>query len=68
MQDGTIEADIAIKIIPPPGVRMPGFVGIAFRGQDGCFALRYVLPSAWEFPQRRSGDAEPLRAECGTNP
>ena len=30
-QDGTIEADIAVKIITPPGVRMPGFTGLAFR-------------------------------------
>jgi hypothetical protein len=31
IQDGTIEADIAVKITTPPGVRMPGFIGIAFR-------------------------------------
>ncbi len=30
-QDGTIEADIAVKILTPPGVRMPGFTGLAFR-------------------------------------
>jgi hypothetical protein len=30
-QDGAIEADIALKITTPPGVRYPGFVGIAFR-------------------------------------
>jgi hypothetical protein len=30
-QDGTIEVDIATKVNAPPGVRMPGFVGIAFR-------------------------------------
>lgn len=30
-QDGTIEADIAVKITTPPGVRMPGFTGLAFR-------------------------------------
>jgi hypothetical protein len=30
-QDGTIEADLAVKITTPPGVRMPGFIGIAFR-------------------------------------
>ena len=30
-QDGTIEADIAVKIVTPPGVRMPGFTGLAFR-------------------------------------
>ena len=32
-QDGVIEAEIALKVTTPPGVRMPGFVGIAFRTQ-----------------------------------
>jgi hypothetical protein len=40
-QDGTIEADIALKITTPPGVRMPGFVGIAFRTRPD--AARYEL-------------------------
>ncbi len=31
IQDGTIEADLAVKITTPPGVRMPGFIGLAFR-------------------------------------
>ncbi len=31
LQDGTIEADLAVKTTVPPGVRMPGFTGIAFR-------------------------------------
>ena len=36
MQDGVIEADVAVKITTPPGVRMPGFTGIAFRARpDG---------------------------------
>jgi hypothetical protein len=30
-QDGTIDADVAVKITTPPGVRMPGFLGLAFR-------------------------------------
>jgi hypothetical protein len=30
-QEGVIEADIALKITTPPGVRYPGFIGIAFR-------------------------------------
>jgi hypothetical protein len=30
-QDGVVEADFAAKITTPPGVRMPGFIGIAFR-------------------------------------
>ncbi|HXW91054.1 MAG TPA: hypothetical protein VEK33_10955 [Terriglobales bacterium] len=40
-QDGTIETDIALKITTPPGVRMPGFVGIAFRARPD--ATRYEL-------------------------
>jgi hypothetical protein len=45
-QDGTIEADIAIKVTTPPGVRMPGFVGIAFRAKtDGShYDLFYLRP------------------------
>lgn len=45
-QDGTIEADIALKTTTPPGVRMPGFVGIAFRARpDGSrYELFYLRP------------------------
>ena len=45
-QDGTIEADIALKITTPPGVRMPGFVGVAFRARpDGSrYELFYLRP------------------------
>jgi hypothetical protein len=45
-QDGTIEADIAVKITTPPGVRMPGFTGIAFRAKgDGKeYELFYLRP------------------------
>lgn len=45
-QDGTIEADIAVKITVPPGVRMPGFTGLAFRvKQDGSgYEIFYVRP------------------------
>ena len=45
-QDGTVEADIAIKVTTPPGVRMPGFVGIAFRARtDGShYDLFYLRP------------------------
>jgi hypothetical protein len=33
-QDGSIEADVAVKIsVPPPKFRMPGFVGIGFRAR-----------------------------------
>jgi hypothetical protein len=46
IQDGTIEADIALKITTPPGVRMPGFVGIAFRAKmdSSHYELFYLRP------------------------
>jgi hypothetical protein len=45
-QDGTIEADIAVKILTPPGVRMPGFSGIGFRSKSDAseFELFYLRP------------------------
>src|SRR5689334_2142731 len=45
-QDGTIEADIALKITTPPGMRMPGFVGIAFRARPDAsrYELFYLRP------------------------
>ena len=45
-QDGAIEADIALKITAPPGVRMPGFVGIAFRARPDAsrYELFYLRP------------------------
>ena len=45
-QDGTIEADLAVKITTPPGVRMPGFTGITFRGKpDGSeYEMFYLRP------------------------
>ena len=43
--DGTIEVDVATKITRPPGVRMPGFTGIAFRAPSRRLALRAVLSS-----------------------
>jgi len=45
-QDGTIEADMALKITAPPGVRMPGFVGIAFRARPDAsrYELFYLRP------------------------
>ena len=44
--DGTIEADIAIKRTVPPGVRMPGFVGIAFRARADAshYDMFYLRP------------------------
>ena len=46
MQDGTIEADIAMKRTTPPGVRMPGFIGIAFRARTDAshYDLFYLRP------------------------
>ena len=45
-QDGTIEADIALKTTTPPGVHMPGFIGIAFRtGPDPShYDMFYLRP------------------------
>jgi hypothetical protein len=45
-QDGTIDADVAVKITTPPGVRMPGFGGIAFRVKpDGSeYQIFYLRP------------------------
>jgi hypothetical protein len=45
-QDETIEADIALKITTPAGVRMPGFVGIAFRARADAsrYELFYLRP------------------------
>jgi hypothetical protein len=46
IQDGTIEADIALKTTTPPGVRMPGFVGIGFRARADAshYELFYLRP------------------------
>src|SRR5205823_14927434 len=46
IQDGTIESDIALKITTPPGVRMPGFVGIAYRARTDAshYELFYLRP------------------------
>ena len=45
-QDGTIEADLAVQITTPPGVRMPGFLGIAFRARPDAshYELFYLRP------------------------
>ncbi|QNI30678.1 hypothetical protein H7849_16260 [Alloacidobacterium dinghuense] len=44
--DGTIEADIATKTLVPPGVRMPGFTGIAFRARPDAsrYEMFYLRP------------------------
>jgi hypothetical protein len=45
-QDGTIEADVAMKVTTPPGIRMPGFIGIAFRTRPDTshYELFYLRP------------------------
>ena len=45
-QDGVIEVDIALKTTRPPGVRSPGFVGIAFRVRPDAknYELFYLRP------------------------
>ncbi len=45
-QDGTIEGDLAVKILAPPGVRMPGFIGFAFRAKPdmSAYDLFYIRP------------------------
>lgn len=45
-QDGTIEADVAVKITAQPGARMPGFIGIAFRARPDAssYDMFYIRP------------------------
>lgn len=45
-QDGLIEADIALKVTTPKGVRNPGFIGIAFRARPDAshYELFYLRP------------------------
>jgi hypothetical protein len=53
-QDGVIEADIALKTTVPPGVRYPGFVGIAFRVRPDAshYELFYLRPGNSEAPDQ----------------
>jgi len=53
-QDGVIEADIALKITTPPGVRYPGFIGIAFRARSDAshYELFYVRPGNSDSPDQ----------------
>ena len=46
LQDGTIDVDVAVKVLTPPGVRMPGFTGLMFRSKaDGSeYELFYLRP------------------------
>ena len=45
-RDGTIEVDIATKTLTPPGVRMPGFTGIAIRARPDAthYEMFYLRP------------------------
>ena len=53
-QDGVIEADIALRITTPPGVRYPGFVGIAFRVRPDAshYELFYLRPGNADAPDQ----------------
>jgi len=44
--DGAIEADVAVKMTTPPGVRNPGFIGIAFRSRPDArhYEMFYIRP------------------------
>ncbi len=45
-QDGVIEVEIALKVSTPPGIRNPGFIGIAFRARPDAshYELFYLRP------------------------
>jgi hypothetical protein len=44
IQDGSIDVDLAVHITTPPGVRMPGFTGLAFRSRpDGSYYDMFYL-------------------------
>lgn len=45
-QDGVIETDLALKTTTAPGVRNPGFLGIAFRASNDAshYEMFYVRP------------------------
>jgi hypothetical protein len=53
-EDGVIEADIALKPTTPPGIRNPGFVGIAFRvrSDSSHYELFYLRPGNSEAPDQ----------------
>jgi hypothetical protein len=53
-QDGTIEAEVAIKPTVPPGRRFPGFVGIAFRVRPDAshYELFYLRPGNSQAPDQ----------------
>ncbi len=45
-EDGVVDVDIAVHVTTPPGVRMPGFTGLAFRARpDGShYEMFYLRP------------------------
>lgn len=53
-QDGVIEADIALKLTTPKGVRNPGFLGIAFRSRPDAshYELFYLRPGNANSPDQ----------------
>jgi hypothetical protein len=53
-QYGVFEADIALKPTTPPGVRFPGFVGIAFRVRPDAshYELFYLRPGNSDAPDQ----------------
>jgi len=53
-QDGVIEAEIALKPTTPPGVRYPGFFGIAFRVRPDAshYELFYLRPGNSDAPDQ----------------
>ena len=55
--DGTIEADVAVRLTTPPGARNPGFIGLAFRSRPDAlhYDLFYLRPGnsqAWDQAMR----------------
>jgi hypothetical protein len=64
-EDETIEADVALTVTTPAGVRNPGFIGVAFRARPDRSALRHVLHSPQEFRRGGSGHAESFGSICG---
>ncbi len=53
-QDGVIDVDLAVKITTPPGVRMPGFIGVAFRVQPDVehHEMFYIRPGNGRAPDQ----------------
>ena len=45
-QDGTIEADVAVKVTSDPALHMPGFIGVAFRARPDAssYDMFYIRP------------------------